>query len=200
MNAVIVEKIIAGIIKQQLDLPDFYQELNASKKIDNVPSVFIGSQNLKLFHTEKLQVSVRSVDAPKVIANCSTPNFDTTPATELQQVVVLENVQIDLMSRNNDARDRRYEVLTALKSFFAQQQQDYYQFRLFEHSLSFINVSEAEGGSMINRFVCVFPVHVIYNKTINIASNDYYRDFNNIYIDESVTDITHPAFSFEISG
>ena len=196
MNTVIIEKIIAGIIKQQLDLPDFY----SGNGQDQIPSVFIGSQNLKLFATDKLQVVVRSVDAPKIIASGSTLNFDNVPATELQQVVMLENIQIDLMSRNNDARDRRYEVATALKSYFAQQQQDYYQFRLFERSLSFMNLSEADGGSMINRWTCVFPVHVIYNKTINISSNDYYRDFNQGYIDESISDINHPAFSFEISG
>jgi hypothetical protein len=200
MKSIIIEKIIADIIKKQLDLPDFYNVVSTSKTPDQIPSIFIGNQNLKLYYTDKLQVVVRSVDSPKIIANNSQTNFETTPATELQSVVMLESIQVDLMSRNNEARDRRYEVVTALKSYYAQQQQDYYQFRLFEHSLSLVNTGEAEGGSQLNRWTMVFPVHVIYNKTINISTYDYYRDFTATYIDENISDINHPAFSFEISG
>lgn len=175
-----IEKIFVDIIKAELNLPNNY---GLDGDGNAIPTVIIDSQNIELGTTDELQISIGMSDA-QVISNIN--RYDETTNTEIQECVQRENIQIDLSSRNNDARQRRWEIQLALKSILAQQMQEQYQFRIFRIPASFINASEAEGGSTLNRFSIVIPVNVWYRKektltprTINDTYyGDYYEEFN----------------------
>ena len=82
-------------------------------------------------------------------------------------------MQIDVYSRNNEARQRFWEVITALKSVYAEQQQDKYNFKIGTITNS-RNLSGIDGGSDINRFSISFNVLVHYHKAKTI---EYYDTF-----------------------
>lgn len=105
---------------------------------------------------------------------------------EVQEVYGRADVQIDLLSRSNEARERRAEVLMALNSFYSKNLQDGVHFRIFELPSSFINTSDLQGGSDINRFTIRIPTMVTESK---VKSADYYDSFQaNISIEEANVD------------
>ena len=53
-----LEKILVDLIKYELDLPDTYGKTSSG---DVIPSVIAYSQNIKLFNTQKLQITVKTV-------------------------------------------------------------------------------------------------------------------------------------------
>lgn len=165
-----IEKILVDIIKHELNLPDNY---GTTSNRDQIPSVIIYSQNIKLFNTSKLQITVRAVSVD-VYSNRSqfVTNLDGT-YSEIQDLNLQYMMQIDCYSRNNDARDRFWEVTAALKSTYAQQQMDLYNFKLatITHSN---NISGIDGGSDINRYTITFNALTHEQKITQI---DYYDKF-----------------------
>jgi hypothetical protein len=82
-------------------------------------------------------------------------------------------MQIDCYSRNNDARDRYHEIAMALKSVYAQQQMDLYNFKIGTMTNE-NNISGVDGGSDINRFTISFNVLIHFQKRKSV---DYYDTF-----------------------
>lgn len=102
---------------------------------------------------------------------------------EEQIVYGRADVQIDLLSRSNEARERRAEVMMALNSFYSKNIQDKKQFKIFELPATFMNTSDLQGGSDINRFTIRIPTMISESK---IKNTDYYDKFRaNIKIEES---------------
>lgn len=165
-----IEKILVDIIKHELNLPDNYGKTSNG---DVIPSVIIYSQNIKLFNTDKMQVMVRTVDQ-RVWSNRNETKEINGVYTEVQDVNESRIMQIDVYSRNNDARDRFWEVSTALRSIYAEQQMDLYNFKIGTITNS-KNVSGIDGGSDINRFAITFNVLTHQHKEKPI---DYYDKFS----------------------
>lgn len=165
-----IEKILVDIIKHELNLPDTYGNTDRG---DVIPTVIIYSQNIKLFNTDKLQITVRSIG----VDTWSNRNeFVTTPSgayTEVQDVNLQYMIQVDCYSRNNDARNRFWEITAALKSTYAQQQMDLYNFKIGTITRT-NNISGIDGGSDINRYAITFNVLTHEQKITNI---DYYDKF-----------------------
>ena len=164
-----IEKILVDIIKHELNLPDNY---GTTSNGDVIPSVIIYGQNIKLFNTDKLQVTVKTVNA-KDYSNRSEIKQLQSGFTEIQDVNQSRMMQVDVYSRNNDARERFWEVTAALKSNYAQQQMDLYNFKIGSIANS-MNLSGMDGGSDINRFSITFNVLIHFQKTTII---DYYDKF-----------------------
>ena len=172
-----IEKILIDIIKHELNLPDNY---GTTSRGDVIPTVIIYGQNIKLFNTDKLQVTVRTVSA-KTYSNRSefkeNPNAKAQDGSdafiEIQDVNQQRLMQIDCYSRNNDARERFWEITAALKSNYAEQQMDKYNFKIGTMTND-INLSGIDGGSDINRYTVSFNVLVHYQKQKFI---DYYNKF-----------------------
>ena len=165
-----VEKILVDILKHELKLPDNYGKTSNG---DVIPSVIVYSQNIKLFNTTKLQITVKAVNV-EVYSNRS--QFVTNPDgtySEIQDLNLQYMMQIDCYSRDNSARDRFWEVTTALKSTYAQQQMDLYNFKLATITRS-NNISGIDGGSDINRYSITFNVLTHEQKVTTI---DYYDKF-----------------------
>ena len=55
-----IEKIFVDIIKHELNLPDNYGK---TSKGDIIPTVIIAAQNIKLFNTNKLQITVKTLSS-----------------------------------------------------------------------------------------------------------------------------------------
>lgn len=172
-----IEKLIVDILKHELKLPDNYGKTSNG---DEIPSVIIYSQNIKLFNTTKLQITVRAISVD-VYSNRSqfVTNSDGT-YSEIQDLNLQYMMQVDCYSRDNSARDRFWEVTTALKSIYAQQQMDLYNFKLATITRS-NNISGLDGGSDINRYSITFNALTHEQKITNI---DYYDKFRMTAQDE----------------
>lgn len=193
-----IEKIICTLIQENMNLPDNY---GTDAQGNVIPCVTIRAQNIKLFNTPHIQITVQTV-SNQVYANRK-EYFEesvTDPETEVVTVTYYERLmmneqrqmQIDVYSRNNEARERFWEVQAALTSTLAEQLQDEYQFRLGKISNSF-NTSGLEGGSDINRFSIRFNCLVWDEKIIPV---DYYEIFRttaeteveNVFADFTIQD------------
>lgn len=178
-----IEKIFVDIIKHELNLPDNYGKTSLN---DVIPSVIIYSQNIKLFNTDKLQVTVKTV-SQRVYSNRS--QFKENPKAtgqndlfiEIQDLNESRIMQIDCFSRNNDARERFWEIEMALNSTYAQQQMDKYNFKIGTIA-SANNISGIDGDADINRFSITFNVISHQHKETFI---NYYDKFSAEYYNEA---------------
>ena len=120
---------------------------------------------------------------------------------QICQVQQQENIQIDVLSRSNLARQRNWEVIAAMQSFYSQQQQELNNFKIFRMPRSFVDASSAEGGSMINRYSITIAAMVGYRKDtlLNSPLGDYYDDFNQRVDDEATIGTDEPLIEFEIN-
>ena len=174
-----VEKIFVDLIQKELNLPDNYGE-DAQGNI--IPCVTIKAQNIKLFNTPHIQITV-STASSNVFSNRKTyyqetitdPDTQTETTTYYEKLMLNEQrvIQIDVYSRNNEARERFWEIQAALSSTYAEQLADQYQFRIGKISNSF-NLSGLDGGSDINRFTIRFNCLTWQEK---IKAVDYYNSF-----------------------
>ena len=190
------ENIIQDIILTELGLPTDYGK-SASGLI--IPSVYIVAPNINLGTTDKLQIGIQSIGS-KIISNHVYSEYvesSTGGEPVLKQnneALINDFIQIDLLSRNSDARLRRHEVFMALNSIYAQQQQETYLFKIFNLPQGFHNTSRAEGGTTILRYSISFTVQYLRTYSHEIITNDYYNSFPNyVDIEEEAT-----VFNFTI--
>lgn len=168
-----IEKIFVDLIQTSLDLPnDYGEDANGNK----IPCVTIKSQNLKLFNTTKLQITVSTLQN-QIFSNRKEYREEVVDDVTkyYEDIYINENrtIQIDAYSRNNEARDRFPEIQACLNSTYAEQLQDKYQFRIGTISNA-VNLSGLDGGSDINRFTIRFQC-LTWNKYTKEV--DYYNSF-----------------------
>lgn len=185
MRNIEVEKIIVKLIKNYLELPDNY---GYDSQGNEIPTVTIKSQNIKLFNTDKLQITISTISS-NVFANrkeykdVTIINDDETTTDELHEIVYMNDqrmMQIDIYSRNNEARQRLSEVQMALTSTLAEQLQDQYQFRIGKISNA-TNLSGLDGGSDVNRYTIRFNTLNWYTKEKAVQ---FYDKFSTDVYDE----------------
>ena len=168
-----VEKIFVELIQQSLNLPANYGT-DADGNV--IPCVTIRAQNIKLFNTPHLQITVQTV-SNQIFANrkeyFEETIDDVTTYYERQMINEQRTMQIDVYSRNNEARERFWEVQAALGSTLAEQLANKYQFRIGKISSS-TNTSGLEGGSDINRFSIRFNCLTWQEKVTPV---NYYNSF-----------------------
>ena len=173
-----VEKIFCELIQSELNLPNNY---GTDEDGNVIPCVTIRAQNIKLFNTPHMQITVSTV-SNQIFANRK-EYFEETHTDENNQEITTYNerlmineqrlMQIDVYSRNNEARDRFWEVQAALSSTKAEQLANQYQFRIGKISNA-TNTSGLEGGSDINRFTIRFNC-LTWQEKVNAV--DYYNSF-----------------------
>lgn len=193
-----IEKILVELIQTSLNLPNNYGKDSQGNEI---PCVTIRNQNIKLYNTPHVQITV-GTNSTNVFANrkeyfeeiIKDPETQENITTYNERLMINEQrqMQIDIYSKNNEARDRFWEIQACLNSTLAIQLQDKYQFRISKISNSF-NTSGLEGGSDINRFSIRFNC-LTWQEKIN--SIDYYNSFRtqarntntNIFADFTIED------------
>ena len=151
-------KLLAQIVATSLDLvtsPD--PKLN---------QVIIYNQNFVIPDYEGLFVVLEWLSGKPV----GTKNYIDTDVdgndVEVQQVAQTEMIQIDIMSRNNDARIRKEEVIMALGSLAAQQAMDLNQFKIARFPQQMVDASALEGAGRLNRYTATVLVNALYTKTV----------------------------------
>lgn len=173
-----IEKILVDLLKTYLALPDNYGKDEYGNEI---PVIVIRGQNAKLFNTPHMQITISTLST-NVFANRREFLEELVTTENNQQVTIYKErvcineqrqMQIDVYSRTNEARQRFWEVQAALNSTYSQQLQDKYQFRISKMSNSF-NTTGLEGGSDINRFTIRFNCLTWQEKVTPI---DYYNSF-----------------------
>lgn len=164
-----IEKIFIQLIQQYMNLPNNY---GYDRDGNEIPCVTIKSQNIKLFNTPHLQITISTL-SNKIFSNRK--DFIENEDGYFEKVYLNEHrqMQIDVYSRNNEARERFYEVQASLGSSLAEQLSNQYQFRIGKISNSF-NLSGLDGGSDINRFTIRFDCLSWQEKVTQV---DYYNTF-----------------------
>lgn len=151
-----IEKIIVELIQKSLNLPDNWGYDNQGNAI---PCVLIKSQNIKLFNTPRIQITVSTL-SNQIFSNRKEEVQILDEAGQEQYVERIDLnehrlMQIDVYSRNNEARQRYWEIQACLSSTLAEQLQEKYCFRIGKISRS-VNLSGLDGGSDINRYTIRF--------------------------------------------
>ena len=175
-----IESIFVDIIKNYLELPNDY---GTDEQGNIIPCVTIASQNIKLFNTPKLQITIKTLNSNVFSNRRYEENIRVEDKEVYQERVVLNEkrtMQIDIFSRNNEARERFNEVQLALSSVYAEQAMDKYQFTI-GHISNAINLSGLDGGSDINRYTIRFNCISWQEKTKIV---DYYNTFRTTLQDE----------------
>ena len=189
MNS-LTEQIIINILAQEMDLTPSGESAD----------IWIRNQNRKIPNSDGLFIVVGMVDAQTISSTSETIPTDDG-MNEIQKVILSENIQIDMYSRDNSALSRRWEILAALKSVFAQQKQEENYFTIYKIPRNFLNISDSEGGSRLNRFSLTFPCQVWYRKIkpLVIPDKDYYNDFDTRVDDAETIDQETGLIEFNIS-
>lgn len=164
------EQFIVDILKNRLSLPDNYGTYQGNI----VPSIAIGSQNVLLGTTDKLQVIVWSLNDRVIAHNRYEDTLLGGGYQERIEQIIFSTMQVDIQSRDNSARDRRTEVLAALHSTYAEEKQEALGCRIFAIPDSFINTGNRQGGSSLNRWTIRFKMTY---KQVHRLGIDYYDKF-----------------------
>ncbi|MGB2578141.1 hypothetical protein AAIR98_000059 [Elusimicrobium simillimum] len=93
---------------------------------------------------------------------------------EHQSINLLSRVMIDILSRNDDARVRRHEIIMALESTYAQQMQEKYSFSIGRLPSDLIDISDVEETRIPYRFNLSFNITFKKEKSKLV---DYYDKF-----------------------
>lgn len=135
-----VEQLVGEIIARYLDLgPDQYWLWD--QKID-IP-------------TDSRSYLIISVISEKIFGNSNAYTGGSSagdPLTSVQGVNVQARIGIDILSRGTSARDRKDLIPLALKSDYAEAQQELNQFFLGIGPTSFVNLSQVDGAAIPYRF------------------------------------------------
>lgn len=171
-------------------------------------SIWIRNQDRQIPNKPDLYIVVGFVSSPGIVGNVTymkeVDGDSGTEQHEINEVQVLENIQIDLFSRNDQARLRKWEVIAALQSFYSQQQQEKNNFKIFRIPSAFIDISQPDGSAMLNRYSVTVTCMVWYRKDrimtqLNSPLGDYYDDFKTCADDESTIGTDTPLIEFEIT-
>lgn len=107
--------------------------------------------------------------------------FNSTTNTNDQFVAMQAMLDIDVISRGPDARDRKEEVILALASQYSQQQQTTNGFYIGTISKEFVNLSYVDGAAIPYRYRISVNMQYPYRK---ISSSQYFDTFT---LDEIAT-------------
>lgn len=83
-------------------------------------------------------------------------------------------VDFDIISRGPEARDRKEEIVLAMNSNYAQQQQESNSFYVGKIPVGFINLSDIDGAAIPYRYRISFKLQYAFLKNKNVQ---YFNDF-----------------------
>lgn len=164
MTDKIIEKYIVDILTKEMNLDtDHIWIWSQNRKLpDNAQGLYC---TVGVIHSRV--VSAKSIMEESIVEGVASEE-------EVQEVYEFCDVQIDLMSYDNQARDRRSEMIMALNSFYAREVMEKGQFRIFEIPHDLVNMSHLFGGSQINVWSVVITCDILSRKK---KGTDYYDKF-----------------------
>lgn len=154
--------LVCDILQQELGLP--------------AGSVYLWDQKINIPKDGGLYIAVG-------VASCkpfgvSTDYDSSGPGLDaVQSVNMMATLDINILSRSSIARDRKEEIVLALSSVYAEQQQELNSFMIGRLTKSFVNLSEEDGAAIPYRFVISVNIQYAYRKT---AAAQYFDDFSDV--------------------
>jgi hypothetical protein len=148
--------------------------------LDN-DQIYIYNQDFNLNNSGKLQVIIQYTSSePYSITNKFIPADEGVEgAKEKIVMLVKENYTINIVSKGEEARTRKEELLLALITNQAANIQEQYQFKLANLPNNFIDISGVEGAGSLNRYAINISLLTYHSKELDTAYYDTF-DFNNI--------------------
>lgn len=115
--------------------------------------IYLWDQKLMQPTDSTLYIAIGVVNS-RPFGNTNGPDGSGGGLTSIQSVNMLDEISIDIISRGPEARDRKAEVIMALNSNYAQQQQTANSFNIGQlpAGAQFINLSEVDGAAIPYRF------------------------------------------------
>ena len=127
-------KVLADIIATDMGIP--------------TSRIVLSNQNFKAPKDDDIYIVIIP-DAGRVISAVN--RFDPDTNEEVKTTTVSETYNVEITSRNTDARERRYEVNQAIISTYAERQAEDNNLRIFRTQQN-INLSFIEGASALHRY------------------------------------------------
>lgn len=109
----------------------------------------------------------------------SKKEYDSDTDEEINRVSMFADIDIDITSQNDEALERKEEVIMALTSYNSVNLQNKYSFKLFRNS-GIMDLSFISGASATHRFR--IPVRASYVK-IKRSGVEYYDKFRDTQIE-----------------
>lgn len=143
-------KVLALVLQAEMEIP--------------VGQIMLGKEQYMIPKTEGLYIALL-YGPDQVVGN---NNYNSTDPLgnyyEVQDVAMLHQIDVELMSFNSEARTRKQEVLQALPSYEAQALMEQYQMRIASIPGSFIPVETVEETKQLNRFRITIAVNALWRK------------------------------------
>jgi hypothetical protein len=155
-------KIVADILASEMTLD---------------PKQVIHTNQKWIIPTNGIFIVVSYLGPSKIICNMNEgADNPASVFTETQTLVAVNMVEIGIMSFDNSARIRRDEVAMALRSLYAQKQQELYAMNIARNPGPFMDTSFLEATKMVTRYTTTIVTTSVNMKTKPVG--DYYLDFS----------------------
>lgn len=136
-----------------------------------------------------------AVSVPSVKPFGASNRYNPTTNESEQFVSVQAAIEVDIISRGPDARDRKEEIILALDSDYSRRQQDANSFSIGRLSNRFINLSEVDGAAIPYRYKASFQMQYAFVKYQETEYFDTFPSFE-VTVDE-LPSVAAPTFSFD---
>lgn len=133
--------------------------------------VYLWDQKINIPKDSNLYVAVGVVSC-KPFGNSST--FDGN-GDVVQSVNMIARLDVNILSRGVEARDRKEEVVLALGSVYAEQQQELNSFMVGRLPVGFVNLSQEDGAAIPYRFVISVNLQYAFTKK---KAADYFDQYS----------------------
>lgn len=155
-------KKICDIIKTELNLP--------------TTNIWIYNQKINIPNDNGTYVIV-GILSHKIVGNNTKYESTSTGLNEVQCLNLQEVIEVDVVGKTTQVLDYVNYIQMALKSTYAQQQQEKNGFSIGYNSINVVNVEEVEGVSELYRFNITFNILYATEKSKAI---EYYNNFQKV--------------------
>jgi hypothetical protein len=133
--------------------------------------VYLWDQKVSMPTDAGLYVAV-AVLSCKPFSNTNTFDGSGSNSNSFQSVNMYAQLQVDIISRDAEARDRKEEIILALNSTYAQTQQSANSFKIgkLPPGSQFINLSSPDGAGIPYRFNIAVAMQYVFTKTVAVPS------------------------------
>lgn len=156
--------LVCDIIKNQMGLAD--------------DQVYLWNQKFDITPDSRLYVVI-GIIACKPFGNVNFQDGSGSGLASIQSLNMLATLSIDIFSRSTEALTRKEEVIMALKSNYAESQQEINSFGLGVLPTGFVNVSDEQGSAILYRFNISINLQYTVSKTQAV---DYYDNYPGVTV------------------
>lgn len=146
-----VAKIIADILVAEMGLA--------------AGQIMMSEENFEIPKTDAMFIAVSYVSSKPIGVTVTNTPDGLGGMTEVQEAAMDHQVQLDIMSFNDDALDRREEVLLALASNASQFYQEQNLIQISRHCTPFQDLSTIEETRILKRYTTTFRVKAVTRKS-----------------------------------